>query len=126
MKYLLDTHTILWYAQGSSELSENARSLMEGEFCLYSMASLWEIAIKQKLGKLDGTLTASELDELCKNAGFRQIPINAFQVEITKTLDFIHRDPFDRLLVATAQLENLILILQDVIVELMCSKYTTK
>ena len=58
MKYLVDTHAILWYAQGSSELSSIAKTLMENEECFYSIASLWEIAIKQKLGKLDGTLIA--------------------------------------------------------------------
>ena len=116
MKYLLDTHAILWYAQGNGELSQNARSLMESETCFYSIASLWEIAIKQKLGKLDMALAVTELDEFCKNAGFQQLPINASHIEKTKTLDFIHRDPFDRLLIATAQLENITIITKDTII----------
>ena len=56
MKYLLDTHTILWYAQGNTEISEQLRSLIESEECFYSIASLWEIAIKQKLQKLEHSL----------------------------------------------------------------------
>ena len=86
MKYLLDTHAILWYAQGNGELSQNARSLMESETCFYSIASLWEIAIKQKLGKLDMALAVTELDEFCKNAGFQQLPINASHIEKLKHL----------------------------------------
>ena len=116
MKYLLDTHTILWYAQGSSEISERVCSLIESEECFYSISSLWEIAIKQKLRKLDGTLTITELDKFCKDAGFIQIPTNASHVEKTKTLDFIHRDPFDRLLIAIAKSENLTIITRDTII----------
>lgn len=116
MKYLLDTHAILWYAQGNTELSENARSIMESEDCFYSIASLWEIAIKQKLGKLNGSLTISELDELCKEAGFIKIPTSSSHIEKTKTLDFIHRDPFDRLLIAIAQSESFTIITRDTII----------
>ncbi|MBO4387575.1 MAG: type II toxin-antitoxin system VapC family toxin [Treponema sp.] len=116
MKYLLDTHAILWYAQGSSEISQKARSLMETEECFYSMASLWEIAIKQKLGKLDGTLTIPELDEWCINAGFIKIPASPSHLEKTKSLDFIHRDPFDRFLIALAQSEDLTIITRDTII----------
>ena len=107
---------ILWYAQGSNELSSLAKTLMENEECFYSIASLWEIAIKQKLGKLDGTLTITELDELCRTAHFVQLSIKPVYIERTKTLDFIHRDPFDRLLIAQAQCENLTLITRDTII----------
>ena len=116
MKYLLDTHAILWYAQGNTELSENAHSIMESEDCFYSIASLWEIAIKQKLGKLNGSLTITELDEFCKEAGFIKIPTSSSHIEKTKTLDFIHRDPFDRLLIAIAQSESLTIITKDTII----------
>lgn len=113
MKCLLDTHALLWYAQGSEELSKNALSIIETEETFYSIASLWEIAIKQKLEKLDGTMTITELDEMCRNAGFIPLHINPNHIEQTKKLDFIHRDPFDRLLVAQAQIENLAIITCD-------------
>ncbi len=116
MKYLLDTHAILWYAQGSNELSSLAKTLMENEECFYSIASLWEIAIKQKLGKLDGTLSIKELEELCANVGFVKILTKSEHIEKTKSLDFIHRDPFDRLLIALAQSENLTIITRDTII----------
>ena len=116
MQYLLDTHAILWYAQGSNELSSNARSLMENETCYYSILSLWEIALKQKLGKINTSLTMQDLDAFCKNAGFISIITQPSHVEQTKTLDFIHKDPFDRLLIAQAQTEGLTIITKDTII----------
>ena len=113
MNYLLDTHAILLYAQGNQELSQKAKAIMENEQCFYSIASFWEIAIKQKLGKLDNALTIPELEELCKNSGFVQLPTISQYVEHTKSLDFIHRDPFDRLLVAQAKTEKMLFITHD-------------
>ena len=122
MNYLLDTHAILWYAQGSAELSTKARSLIESEECFYSIASLWEIAIKQKLGKIDAALTILELEAFCKSAHFVQLPTRTEYIEKTKSLDFIHRDPFDRLLIALAQTEDLTIITRDSIIP----KYNVK
>ena len=116
MNYLLDTHAILLYAQGNYELSQKAKAIMENEQCFYSIASFWEIAIKQKLGKLDNALTIPELEELCKNSGFVQLPTISQYVEHTKSLDFIHRDPFDRLLISIAQCEDLTIVTRDTII----------
>ena len=116
MNYLLDTHAILLYAQGNQELSQKAKAIMENEQCFYSIASFWEIAIKQKLGKLDNALTIPELEELCKNSGFIQLPTISQYVEHTKSLDFIHRDPFDRLLISIAQSENITIVTRDTII----------
>ena len=116
MNYLLDTHAILLYAQGNKELSQKAKAIMESEKCFYSLASFWEIAIKQKLGKLDNNLTVFELEELCKNSGFIKLPTKSKYVEHTKSLDFIHRDPFDRLLISIAQCEDLTIITRDTII----------
>ena len=116
MNYLLDTHAILLYAQGNQELSQKAKAIMENEQCFYSYASFWEIAIKQKLGKLDNALAIPELEELCKNSGFIQLPTISQYVEHTKSLDFIHRDPFDRLLISIAQCENLTIVTRDTII----------
>ena len=116
MNYLLDTHAILLYAQGNQELSQKAKAVMENEQCFYSIASFWEIAIKQKLGKLDNALTIPELEELCKNSGFILLPTISQYVEHTKSLDFIHRDPFDRLLISIAQCEDLTIVTRDTII----------
>ncbi len=116
MRYLVDTHALLWYAQGSDELSQTAKSIMEREGCFYSMASLWEIAIKQKLGKLDNSLSIVELERFCTEASFHVLYARAEYMEETKTLPFIHRDPFDRLLVSCARCEELTIITRDTII----------
>ena len=116
MRYLLDTHAILWYIDAAQELPLALRDLMDGSECFYSVASLWEIAIKQSLGRLNRDITVSEYDNLCRQAGFRHLPILPAHLERIKSLPDIHRDPFDRLLVAQAQEEHLVLVTHDRII----------
>lgn len=113
MKYLLDTHAILWYAQGSDELSSTAKSIIENEDCYYNIVSLWEIALKQKLGKLGTQLSIIELEKFCHIAGFKQMQLKSEYIEYTKKLDFIHRDPFDRILIANSIVEKMTLVTRD-------------
>lgn len=115
MRYLLDTHALLWYVQGT-QLPQRVKDIMEKEECFYSIASLWEIAIKQKLGRLDASFSISELADVCSLAGFAQLEIKPDHIERTKSLDFIHRDPFDRLLISQAQTEDLVIITHDSII----------
>ena len=75
MKYLLDTHTILWYLFGDSRLSQSARKIIESHICFYSYASFWEISIKQSKKKLEFEHTVFEIDEICGTAGFKKLPI---------------------------------------------------
>ena len=116
MKYLIDTHALIWYAQGSQELSSVALELMENEECFYSVLSLWEIAIKQKLGKIDEQLSIVTLDDFCRDCRFMRLTLTPEIIEATKALDFIHRDPFDRLLIAQALEEELTIITRDTII----------
>ena len=64
-KYLLDTHAILWYFQGNENLPKKIRTIIESKSCFYSIISFWEIAIKQKLGKLDSSFSIQELESMC-------------------------------------------------------------
>ena len=116
MRYLLDTHAILWYIDAAQELPLALRDLMDGSECFYSVASLWEIAIKQSLGRLNRDITVSEYDSLCRQAGFRHLPILPSHLERIKNLPDIHRDPFDRLLISQAQTRNLTIITKDGII----------
>ena len=116
MRYLLDTHAILWCAQGNDCLPAEVRAIVRDEECCYSIASLWEIAIKQSLKKLDAELTLSDLDRQCQLAGLRRIAIDVAHLERIKTLPDIHRDPFDRLLVAQALEEGLVIVTRDRII----------
>ena len=115
-KYLLDTHIILWYFQGNENLSSLSRKIIESESCFCSIISLWEIAIKQKLNKLDFTISITYLEELCMESGLKIIPITSEALELTKSLPFIHNDPFDRLLICQAKTEDLCIITKDSII----------
>jgi len=100
---LLDTHALLWWCEDSPELSARARKAIAEEDCFVSMASFWEIAIKQSLGKL-GLPAAVEryLPEQMSLNGFETLDITFRQTMGTATLPWRHRDPFDRLLAAQA------------------------
>ena len=116
MRYLLDTHVILWCAQGNDCLPTEVRAIIRDEECFYSIASMWEIAIKQSLQKLDADLVLSDLDRQCHLAGIHRIPIEIEHLERIKTLPDIHRDPFDRILVAQALEEGLVIVTRDRII----------
>ena len=117
MKYLLDTHTILWYLYGDERLSESARKVIESNKCFYSYASFWEISIKQSKKKLEFTRTVFEIDEMCKIAGFKKLPVTLADLDAVRNLPFQdnvkHNDPFDRLLVSQAIENNLTIITHD-------------
>ncbi len=116
MSYLLDTHTILWYVDASPELPLSIRDLIDSSECCYSIASLWEIAIKQSLGKLNKAISIREYARICSMAGFERLPIVPEHLERIKTLPDIHRDPFDRLLIAQAQEDDLTIVTRDSII----------
>ena len=113
MRYLLDTHAIIWYVWADSRLPVALRDVMDSEECFYSIASLWEIAIKQSLGKLRGDFTIADFDVHCREAGFSRLPIRPTHLERIKSLPDIHRDPFDRHLITQAQEDDLVIITND-------------
>jgi len=113
MRYLLDTHAILWYVDASPELPLELRDLMESSECLYSIASLWEISIKQSLGRLNRAISIADYDNICSQAGFLRLAILPSHLNHIKELPDIHRDPFDRLLVAQAQEEGLTIVTRN-------------
>ncbi len=116
MKFLLDTHTFLWFIMGSSKLSKKARELMEdaSNARLLSIASLWEMAIKVSLGKL----TLAEpfevlIPQQLKLNGIELLNIKIEHMATVTVLPFYHRDPFDRLLIAQCMVERLPLLSAD-------------
>lgn len=116
MNYLLDTHTLLWYLLDDSKLSAKAHKIIDMEECYYSRVSLWEIAIKQSLGKLQYKKTIPEIVQMCHDEEFDILPVEDNHFERLKTLEFIHNDPFDRLLIAQAQSNNATIITKDSII----------
>jgi PIN domain nuclease of toxin-antitoxin system len=114
MRLLLDTHVFLWAVTGSSKLKTNSRRLIESADEVYvSAASIWEIAIKSRLGKLDAD--ADELVAAIATSGFVELPVRSVHAAATHRLPMHHNDPFDRLLVAQALSEPLRLLSADAI-----------
>lgn len=116
MKYLLDTHTLLWFLQGDKKLSGKARQFVDNPSNekFLSVASLWEIAIKVSLGKL--TLGKSFERLFPEQLHFNRIQILDITVDSLiklTTLPFHHRDPFDRLIIAQALVEEFPIIGAD-------------
>jgi len=115
MSYLLDTHALIWYFEDSAELPVGIARLIDNPSChkFICVASLWEIAIKSNLGKLDVRLSFDELSDVIENSELSVIPIENNHLKGLSKLPFIHKDPFDRLIVATALTENLTIISID-------------
>lgn len=111
--YLLDTHAIIWYVSGSTELSQTAKDIMETKRCFFSFASLWEIAIKQAKGTLQFNIDIPKLQTVLEDEEFIYLPPTEFDAEAIKALPDIHKDPFDRLLIAQAIENNLTIVTTD-------------
>lgn len=101
MQILLDTHLFIWWLKEDQQLSKKARNVITNADIVYiSSVSIWEAAIKIKLGKLDADI--NELVEAIDNEGFEELSLQAKQAAIISQLPSIHRDPFDRMLIAQA------------------------
>ncbi len=114
MNLLLDTHVLIWWDEGR-RLSGSARRAIETADTVYvSAASAWEVAIKTELGRLRPTRT---VEEAAEESGFLELPVTFRHAQRVSGLPALHRDPFDRLLVAQADLEGLTLVTRDPVFE---------
>lgn len=116
MKLLLDTHAFIWLDSNPSRLSERVRALLQdpNNTLLLSVVSIWEIQIKNQLGKLQLRIPLAELVESQRQANMIEIlPISLTHVLALDRLPLHHKDPFDRLLIAQANLESATLVSQD-------------
>lgn len=115
MKYLLDTHTFIWFIEGSDELSKKAINLIvdENNEILLSIASLWEISIKVGLGKLSIKGGYENIMNDIVNNDITLLPIDFAHTLVQSKLELHHRDPFDRILIAQAIAENMSIIGRD-------------
>jgi PIN domain nuclease of toxin-antitoxin system len=120
LRLLLDTHILLWWQRADRRLGRPlTRAIAEADAVYVSAASLWEIVIKVKLGKLDASVDAVfdlEAD------GFRELPIRGLHARVAGDLPPHHKDPFDRVIAAQAQVEGLTLVTSDPIF----TKYAVK
>ncbi|MGC4941786.1 type II toxin-antitoxin system VapC family toxin [Kribbella sp. DT2] len=113
-RLLLDTHVVLWWLSDDDELSPGVKDLIDSELEVYvSGASLWEISIKTAAGKL--RMPEDWLD-VVGQSGLLELPIRARHAAEAGRLPPLHRDPFDRMLVAQAQCEGLTLVTRDTLI----------
>ncbi len=116
MKYLLDTHTFLWFATDNPRISEKAKQIIQNRKnqLLLSAASVWEISIKYSIGKISlSTDLDNFISESLRNYNLTPLPISIpHSIEVSR-LPEIHRDPFDRMLIAQSRIENAGIITTD-------------
>jgi PIN domain nuclease of toxin-antitoxin system len=118
MKLLLDTRLLLWAAGSPDQLSVEARPLLEDLLneLLFSAASLWEIAIKRGLGRSDFQVDARVLRRGLLDNGYQELTITSAHAVAIDSLPPIHKDPFDRILIAQATVEGITLLTTDEVV----------
>ena len=113
MRLLLDTHAFLWWLAGDQGLSPAARKVItdKGNDVLVSAASAWEIATKHRLGKLPGVAAiVDDLETVIAEQSFAELPISIRHGRVGGSLPGPQRDPFDRMLIAQALVDNLVLV----------------
>ena len=117
MSLLLDTHVVLWWLTDDPALSDDIKTRLDHDPDVYvSAATVWEVTIKQAAGKLT---EPADLPERIRGSGFADLAISSEHAIAAGRLPLIHRDPFDRMLVAQAQCENFTLVTRDP----QCQKY---
>jgi PIN domain nuclease of toxin-antitoxin system len=115
MEFLLDTHFFLWFASGDEKLPKTLQNEIKNinNSCFLSVASMWEIVIKQRLGKLNSTMKIDKLFKLAQKNQIEILQINSDHLLKLSKLPLKHNDPFDRLIIAQSQSENLVVISKD-------------
>jgi PIN domain nuclease of toxin-antitoxin system len=116
MKLLLDTQALLWWLAESHQLGRVARSILAdgGNTVYVSAVSVWEMEIKRALGKL---CAPDNIEETMEAERFLELPVRIAHTTALRDLPSVHRDPFDRLLVAQARVEGLSLVTSDPVFE---------
>lgn len=116
MNNLLDTHTFIWYFEGSDKLSKKAVNSIDSSLSTnyISIASFWEIAIKKSLNKLDLSISFEELEKTAEQYSIKILPINFADTVLLSQLPLYHNYPFDRMLISQAITNNLSIITKDI------------
>lgn len=113
MRLLLDTHALLWWLAGDDALSLHARDAIAdtANSVTVSAASAMELATKHRIGKLDGAaLLARDFEAIIAAQGFDELPITVTHARLAGLMNIVHKDPFDRMLIAQAQAEDMVLV----------------
>lgn len=115
MKLLLDTHLLIWASEGIERVPKGARALMAdmSNELVFSAASIWEVTIKVGLNRSDFRVDARMLRRGLLDNGYTELPIRSEHALAIQTLPLIHKDPFDRLLIAQSIVEGITLLTND-------------
>ena len=115
MDYILDTHVLLWSMFESYKISQSAQEILLNKNYkkFISISSMWEIAIKNRIGKLSLPNGIINIFSMIENRGYGILGIGQQHIEIYNNLPILHRDPFDGIIIATALLEKLIILTID-------------
>lgn len=115
MRYLLDTHSLIWFLEDNPKLSTLAKSEIKNlqNQCFISIVSLWEIALKTGIDKLDLDIPFSKFKKEIQENSFEILPIEFEHLQELLHLDFPHKDPFDRLIIAQSISEKMTIITKD-------------
>ena len=115
MNLLLDTHTLIWLLEGDNQLSKKAIEVIENpeNSSFISSATLWEMAIKISIGKLTMSISSQELPKLIWENGIEILPLEVEHYLKVSCLPFHHNDPFDRIIISQALLEQMVIVGKD-------------
>jgi len=115
MNAIIDTHAVIWFITDDKKLSKKARSFIKNidNRCFVSIASLWEMGVKYSFGKLELKTDLANIINIIESGGFTYLPISKEEILINSELEFYHRDPFDRLIIAQAIKEEIPVITKD-------------
>ena len=115
MNLLLDTHTFLWFFDGNTRLSNKAKKAIENteNNKFISIASIWEVAIKLNIGKLNLEINLEDLKKEIARNNFEILPLDFEHINGLSKLELIHRDPFDRIIISQAISEDYTIISKD-------------
>ncbi len=115
MNILVDTHAVIWFITDDKKLPLKTKKILEEKEnrCFVSLATFWEIAIKYSLGRLDLNASLEKVFEIIEDTGFELLPVTIVHVLKNSKLEFHHQDPFDRIIIAQAMIENLSVVSKD-------------
>jgi PIN domain nuclease of toxin-antitoxin system len=115
MNFLVDTHVLIWFITDDIKLPIKTKQIIENkENSLYvSIASYWEIAIKNSIGRLDLNSDLEAIFKVIEESGFETLPLTTSHILQNSTLEFHHQDPFDRIIIAQSLVENMTIITKD-------------
>jgi PIN domain nuclease of toxin-antitoxin system len=115
MNLLIDTHTLIWFITDNDKLPSKTKKIIENldNNCFVSIATFWEIGIKNSIGRLDLNSNLETIFKIIEDTGFDILPITTEQILRNTKLEFHHQDPFDRIIIAQAITEKLTVITKD-------------